>query len=98
MGIIILFESIYRIIQRYGLQKHNSFGLTQPWSGEYENDFEKQIYMAINLCRHNPKGFVPYVREAYKNHVLLKSGAGKKMEALIQKLNTTEALKLVSFD
>jgi len=54
--------------------------------------------MAINLCRHNPKGFVPYVREAYKNHVLLKSGAGKKMEALIQKLNTTEALKLVSFD
>ena len=80
------------------LEQYSKAGLPQPWSGEFENDFEKQIFMAINLCRHDPKSFVPYVRQVYKEHVLLKAGAGKKMNDLIAKLQATESLKLVSFD
>ena len=80
------------------LEQYSKANLPQPWSGQYENDFEKQIYMAINLCRHDPKSFVPYVRQVYKEHVLLKAGAGKKMNDLIAKLQATESLKLVSFD
>jgi len=54
--------------------------------------------MAINLCRHDPKSFVPYVREVYKNHVLLKAGAGKRMNDLIAKLQATDTLGMVTFD
>ena len=80
------------------LEQYSKAGLTQPWSGQYENDFEKQIFMAINLCRHDPKVMVPYVRQVYKDHVLLKAGAGKNMNDLIAKLQATQSLKLVSFD
>ena len=34
-------------------------GLVQPWSHQYENDFEKQVFMAINLFRHEPAKWVP---------------------------------------
>mmetsp|Transcript_22389 Transcript_22389/g.27539 ORF Transcript_22389/g.27539 Transcript_22389/m.27539 type:complete len:234 (-) Transcript_22389:99-800(-) len=54
--------------------------------------------MAINLCRFDPKSFVPYVRQAYKDHVLLKAGSGKKMNDLIAKLQATPSLKQVTFD
>ena len=75
------------------LEQYNAKGLQQPWGNEYENNFEKEIFMAINLCRHDPKGFVPYVREIYKNHVLLKAGAGKRMNDLIAKLQATPSLQ-----
>ena len=80
------------------LEQYNAKQLPQPWGSDYENNFEKEIFMAINLCRHDPKGFVPYVREAYKNHVLLKAGAGKRMNDLIAKLQATETLSMVTFD
>jgi len=37
--------------------------LPVPESTEYENDFEKEAYMMINLIRHEPKKFVTSVRE-----------------------------------
>ena len=80
------------------LEQYSAAGLVQPWSGEYQNDFEKQIYMAINLCRHDPKRFVPHVRKVYKDHPLLAGGVGKKMTELVSKLNTAEPLPLVKFD
>ena len=42
-------------------------GLPIPAAGEYSNEFEKQIFMAINLCRHQPVRFVPAVRRAAKS-------------------------------
>ena len=79
------------------LEQYAGAQLPQPWSTDYENDFEKQIYMAINLCRHDPKKFVPHVRAVYKDHVLLK-GVGTKMNDLIAKLQATETLSVVRFD
>ena len=54
--------------------------------------------MVINLCRHDPKRFVPHVRAAYKEHELLKSGVGKKMNDLIAKLQAQAPLSPVKFD
>ena len=42
--------------------------------------------MAVNLCRHDPKRFVPHVRKAYRDNILLNAGKGKKMNELIARL------------
>jgi len=44
----------------------------QPFSSEFENEFEKQIFYAINLCRYEPKRFVVSVKEVAQNHPLAK--------------------------
>ena len=44
-----------------------------PRNDEYQNEFEKQIFMAINNCRSNPKSFVAIVRDTAATHVLAKS-------------------------
>lgn len=56
------------------LEQYSAAGLKHPYSGEFENDFEKQIYMAINLCRFDPKRFVPHVRKVYRENILLSAG------------------------
>ena len=66
------------------MEQYSAAGLTQPWSNEYENDFEKKIFMAINLLRYEPKRFVPIVKKVYKEHVLLKTS--KSCEELVKKL------------
>ena len=38
-------------------------GLQQPWSGEYENQFEKEAFMAINLLRSDPKIFTEQIKQ-----------------------------------
>ena len=48
-------------------------GGLMPASNEYQNEFEKQIFMAINNCRTNPKRFVTIVRDTAATHVLAKS-------------------------
>lgn len=80
------------------MEQYHAANLLQPWAGSYDNDFEKQIFMAINLCRHDPKRFVHHVRNIYKTHVLLTGGQGKKMNDLIAKLQAQESLKQVQFD
>ena len=80
------------------LEQYVGTGMPQPSANEYENDFEKQIYMGINMCRFNPKSLVPHVRAVYKNHVLLNAGAGKKMNVLIARLNSQAQLQMVKFD
>jgi hypothetical protein len=80
------------------LEQYHAANLPQPWATDYENNFEKEIYMAVNLCRHDPKRFVPHVRKVYKEHVLLRAGAGKKMEDLIAKLKVTETMGPIRLD
>ena len=78
------------------MEKYAAAGLQQPWSNEYENDFEKKIFMAINLFRHDPKHFVTIVKKVYKTHPLLKGS--KSMEELVKKLQTAEPMTQVRFD
>ena len=33
-------------------------GLLQPFSQDYKNSFEKEVYYAINMLRTNPQSFV----------------------------------------
>lgn len=54
--------------------------------------------MAINLCRFEPKRFVPHVRQAYANNILLSAGKGKKMTELIAKLQAQAQLTQVKFE
>ena len=54
--------------------------------------------MGINLCRFDPKRFVPHVRKVYRDNILLSAGKGKKMNELIAKLQATSQLSQVKFD
>lgn len=54
--------------------------------------------MGINMCRHDPKRFVPHVRKVYRDNILLSAGKGKKMNELIAKLQATAPLGQVKFD
>ena len=80
------------------LEQYHAAGLPEIWSGDVQNNFEKEIYMAINICRHDPKKFSYWVKMAYKDHVLLKGGLGKKQNELVAKLNSMEPLRAVKID
>ena len=68
--------------------------LIQPTYSEYENEFEKQLFMAINLCRSNPKSFITAVKETSKTHVLCKD---LPITDLVAYLKTCERLSSVTF-
>ena len=48
----------YNIEEEY---KHAN--LAVPDKTEYENEFEREAFMMINLLRHNPKNFVVQVKQ-----------------------------------
>ena len=48
----------FNVDQEYKNQK-----LAVPEATEYENDFEKEAFMTLNLLRHDPKLFIPHVKE-----------------------------------
>ena len=37
--------------------------LPMPEQSQYENNFEKEAFMTINLLRSDPKLFIPQIRE-----------------------------------
>ena len=41
--------------------RYASLNLPQPQEYEYESNFEKELFYAINLLRHDPKSFVVQV-------------------------------------
>ena len=38
-------------------------GLQQPWSNKYENQFEKDLFMAMNLFRYVPSKWIGFVKD-----------------------------------
>ena len=44
------------------IERFVAAGLRVPLYSEYENDFEKNLWMAINLCRFDPKSFARVVQ------------------------------------
>ena len=51
-------QPAFIVEQEYKMKK-----LPVPDSSLYENEFEKEAFMTINLIRDNPKEFIPFVRE-----------------------------------
>ena len=69
------------------MEQYAKAGLKEPYQNQTENEFEKRIFCAINLCRFDPKRYAPIVREVYKKNQeneLLKDA--KNMDSLIKKL------------
>ena len=76
------------------MERFVATGLRVPQYSEFENDFEKNLWMAINLCRFDPKRFVAAVK-----HVSSHNPAAAKIStsALIEALNKCPQLKQVPF-
>ena len=69
------------------MEQYAKAGLKEPFQNEYENEFEKRIFLAINLFRHDPKRYVPIVKEVYaknQENQLLKGS--KNMQDLVKRL------------
>ena len=50
--------SSYNVEHEYKAKK-----LPMPDGTEYENEFEKEAFMMINLMRHEPKHFIAHIKE-----------------------------------
>ena len=75
-------------------EEYAKLNMMQPQFSDYENDFEKQLFFAINLLRNQPKNFVTSVKEVAETHVLCKDKATKD---LIATLKSTTTLSAVTF-
>ena len=54
----------------------------QPWSGQYENQFEKEIYMAINVFRFNPTAWSVVINNVFNSTPELAKAKAMKKEIL----------------
>ena len=70
--------------------------LTRPMPAEFENSFEEQIFMAINLLRFDPRKYIPIVKMVAKRNVPIMDP--KDLNGLLAKLNTTKNLHQVRFE
>ena len=69
-------------------------GLPQPWSGEYENQFEKEAFMAINLIRSDPKMFNEQIKIVRANPLY----KGSKWLLMTKALDKMDPLPLIKMD
>ena len=75
--------------------RYQEAGLTQPFSDDYENNFEKEVFMAINLLRHSPRSFIPHVQRVHQKGLVKGS---KSMSVIIEKLKSMTGLSTVKID
>ena len=85
-------------------------GLPMPEALEYENNFEKESYMSINLIRNEPKLFIVQIKEVKGNLLLVHQilifiytighplYKGKNWANLIKDLEKMEPLPLLKMD
>lgn len=76
-------------------EAYSKLDLLQPQYSDYENDFEKQLFMAINLIRHDPKNYGTEAVKLAMYHPLAKK---LKKDDLQQYLKKCEKLAIVTFD
>lgn len=62
----------------------------------FENDLEKDIFMAINVCRSEPAVFVSVVNSIKENNPLCKNA--KYTDKLIKMLEMNEQLGAITYD
>ena len=77
-------------------ERYSEAGLVMPQFSDTENDFERQLFFAMNLLRSQPKNFIPAVQRAYRSCAELKTS--KSQKEIIDTLRKTETLPLVAFD
>ena len=63
---------------------------------EFEHELERQIFMAINMCRYNPAQYEPLVQQVKDTDPAFKFAQGT--QNLKQKLKTMLKLKPVKYD
>ena len=44
-------------------EQYQQSGMQEPWSNQYDNEFEKEFFMAVNLFRTNPAKLVTFVKD-----------------------------------
>ena len=69
--------------------------LPQPFSADYQNNFEKEVFMAINMLRNNPKSFIPHIQRIYAKDLCKGS---KSQAVIVAKLKELSAMSTVKFD
>ena len=70
--------------------------LPQPFSQDYESEFEKNLFFAINLLRNDPKGFEREVDLAFKQMEELSNPETKK--GIVELLKKTAPMGALKFD
>eukprot|EP00347_Sterkiella_histriomuscorum_P012524 403368246 len=75
-------------------QEYREAGLPSLDPYSFENQFEKEIYMSINLVRHNPKRFIKHFEKVKE----FKEYKGKKAKKLIKSLETIETTAPLTWD
>lgn len=75
--------------------RYAAAGLNQPFSVDYENEFEKDVFMAINLLRHNPHQFIVQVQRVHQKGLVSQS---KAMAPLIEKLKQCKPMSTIRYD
>mmetsp|Transcript_24386 Transcript_24386/g.30285 ORF Transcript_24386/g.30285 Transcript_24386/m.30285 type:complete len:146 (-) Transcript_24386:265-702(-) len=68
-------------------------GLMQPFSMDYKNNFEKEIYYAINMLRTNPQSFVRQAQATVYRGLVKKSRAVELAAECLQSMAPTQVLK-----
>ena len=65
-------------------EEFKTTGMMQPWSEQYENEFEKQVYMAVNIFRSNPPRWVPIIKETYDKNPTINRKSEKELTAAVK--------------
>ena len=73
-------------------------GLSQPWSNQYENQFEKDLFMAMNLFRYVPSKWIGFVRDVKRLFPTEFKSDPDLVEHVCRVLGTFKPLKQVKFD
>ncbi len=75
--------------------RYAASGLIQPFSADYENEFEKEIFYAVNMLRNNPKSFIPHVQRVHQKGMVKGT---KSFGSIINKLKSMSSVGSVKFD
>jgi len=59
-------------------------GLMLPSEQDYKNEFEKEVFMAINLFRHEPVRWIALIQQVYKEASELKMVKALSQKQLIK--------------
>lgn len=72
------------------------FKLDNLITGTFENDLERKIFQAVNVCRYNPKLFIPRINQMKKHNPVAKNT--NHTHLLIQTLKNKMRLPPIRMD
>ena len=84
-----------RTDERPLLVRYTELKLNMPFAADTENNFEKEIFFAINMLRNNPRGFIPYVQRVHQKNLVKGS---QSMNAIINCLKNMQKVTTVKFE